>query len=126
MSKTNVVVHQKLVRDLIPITIMDKGCSVKLKRINDDAEYADILLDKLNEERLELQVALYNNYTTEEECINAIKDELADLYTILDTVRDICGISGSDMADAINNKIRDKGAFEERLFLEEVETYEGE
>lgn len=105
------ITYNKLVRDNIPQIIKDSGkkCSV---RILNDEEYVKALKEKIVEEAKELLEA-----KTSEDVI----EELADLYEVVEALL----IEGKIDLLAIKKKRiqknMEKGAFDERVFLEYVE-----
>ena len=129
MSKTNVVVHKKLVRDNIPSIIAAEGKTVKYRSLTDDQEFSNELLEKIGEETHELYYALVDFFTAKtknnvDEDNAAVKEELADLFEVLYTIAELVGIDDIDLVAAIDNKVSDKGSFSKRYFLEEVEEHE--
>ena len=131
MSRINVTVHKKLVRDNIPSIIASEGKSVKFRSLTDEQEFANELLEKIGEETRELYYALVDFFTAKtkndvNEDNTAVKEELADLFEVLYTIAGLIGIDDIDLVAAIDNKVIDKGSFGKRYFLEEVEEYYNE
>lgn len=129
MSKTNIIVHKKLVRDNIPSIIAAEGKTVKYRSLTDDQEFSNELLEKIGEETHELYYALVDFFaaktkTDVDEDNTAVKEELADLFEVLYTIAELVGIDDVDLVSAIDNKVSDRGSFSKRYFLEEVEEHE--
>jgi len=100
-------IYNKLVRDKIPEIIKKNGQMPKLKKL-DESEYFSALNHKLTEE-----VAEYlESYSVE---------ELADIVEVVYAIIKCKGLSLEDFEAIRNKKIDERGGFEERLLLVEVE-----
>ncbi len=99
--------YNKLVRDKIPDIIRADGKQLKTRILNDE-EHLEALLKKL-----------------EEECAELIKaknvEELADVHEVLIALADALGIKPEELEKVRKNKAAARGAFQQKIFLEEVE-----
>lgn len=103
MSKT---IYNKLVRDKIPEIIeADNGRPVT--RILEDGEYLLELTLKLEEEARELRE-------------NPSVEELADIIEVCRAIQQMLGVSDDELEKARQEKLSEKGGFEQRIFLESV------
>lgn len=100
-------VYNKLVRDLIPEIIRADGKRPK-SRVMDDAEYLKALLEKLKEEVSELADARNT-------------EELADVHEVLIALARALKIEPEELERVRRDKAAKRGAFQQRIFLEEVE-----
>ena len=100
--------YNKLVRDKIPDIIHDQGKGVCFRRLDDDAEYIKALEDKLYEEVAEL---------LESESI----EELADIFEVLFAIKVALGFTLDQVIAVKEAKYKERGGFENRIFLEEVD-----
>jgi predicted house-cleaning noncanonical NTP pyrophosphatase (MazG superfamily) len=100
-------VYNKLVRDKIPEIIQAEGKSLKT-RVLDDAEHLEELLKKLGEEYEELKT-------------DRNVEELADVHEVLLALADALGISHEELEKVRRDKAAKRGAFKQKIFLEEVE-----
>ncbi|MGC9780167.1 MAG: nucleoside triphosphate pyrophosphohydrolase [Candidatus Heimdallarchaeota archaeon] len=101
MQETN---YNKLVRDKIPSIILADGRKPKTKKIESDEELKILLADKLIEESHE-----YLN--------NKKIEELADIMEIILTILKIENIDLSDFERMRLEKKRDRGGFDEQIYL---------
>lgn len=94
----------KLVRDKIPEIILNSGeqCTT---RILDNEEYLHELNTKLSEE--------VNEYLESSEL-----EEIADIFEVLYAILDAKKVSKEDLEDIRIAKVEKRGAFKERIFLE--------
>ena len=99
-------VFNKLVRDKIPQIIEANGEQAKT-RILDDAEYREELNKKLLEEVAEYSAD--NNV-----------EELADIVEVVYGILNSMGISIDEFETVRKAKVEKRGAFMERIFLEET------
>lgn len=99
-------VFNKLVRDKIPQIIEANGEQAKI-RILDDAEYREELNKKLLEEVAEYSAD--NNV-----------EELADIVEVVYGILNSMGISIDEFEMVRKAKVEKRGAFMERIFLEET------
>jgi predicted house-cleaning noncanonical NTP pyrophosphatase (MazG superfamily) len=96
----------KLVRDRIPEIIRAEGRRAVTRRLDDDA-YRDALLDKLVEEAHELRNALGESAL----------GEAADVYEVLLALAAHEGWALGDVASHAADKRRQRGGFDERVYL---------
>ena len=100
-------VFNKLVRDKIPEIITSKGESAKT-RILDDDEYKKELDKKLLEE--------VNEYMTDNNV-----EELADIVEVVYGILNSMNVSIEEFENIRKAKVEKRGAFLEKIFLEETE-----
>ena len=100
-------VYNKLVRDKIPEIIKSKGEITKTRILN-NVEYKEELNKKLQEEMKEY---LEDNNV----------EELADLVEVIYALLDSMNVSIKDFEKLRLEKVEKRGAFKEKIFLEEVE-----
>lgn len=97
-------IYNKLVRDNIPQIMLQNGAE-PVTRILNDEEYFQELNKKLTEE-----VAEYlENYDIV---------EIADIIEVLRAILELKGISYDDFEDIRKEKVRTKGAFKNKIYLE--------
>lgn len=97
------IIHKKLVRDRIPEIIRERGAACEFRTLT-DAEYREALRVKLSEEVREYLES----------------GELSELADILEVVRALAKLGGHGEAEleaTRTRKERERGAFEERVFL---------
>jgi len=99
--------YNKLVRDKIPEIIRAQGGSPKTE-ILDDAHYFHALNQKLTEEVAEY----FENHSVE---------ELADIIEVIDALVKYKGLTPSEFDQIKQAKQKERGGFENRIFLIEVE-----
>jgi predicted house-cleaning noncanonical NTP pyrophosphatase (MazG superfamily) len=104
------ITYNKLVRDRIPDIISAAG-ERPVTRILDQAAYQDALLEKLTEEAHEARQAPPDQLVA----------ELADVLEVLQAVAQAHGMSWDHILSATAAKRSDRGAFNDRIFLEFVE-----
>lgn len=102
----------KLVRDGIPGVIEAKG-ERPVYRTLAAAEFPDALRDKLREEIGELLAARNPEEVT---------GELADVLEVLMAIANDQGLRWEEIEIARQKKRADRGGFEQRVFLEKVES----
>ncbi|WP_267641365.1 nucleoside triphosphate pyrophosphohydrolase [Haloarchaeobius amylolyticus] len=96
----------KLVRDDIPAVIRENG-ETPVTHVADGEEYRDRLREKLVEEAREFRA-------------DPSAEELADVLTVLDAVRDAEDIPAEAVARERREKLAARGGFEEGIVLEAV------
>ena len=101
--------YNKLVRDGIPEFIKNEGREA-VYHILSDREFEEALNKKLFEEVQEVVDA------TGRERI----EELADIYELIRTIAELHDSSMENVARLANKKKKERGAFEEKIFLEKV------
>lgn len=103
------VFYNKLIRDGIPDKIVKNGGEFEVRRLDDDQEFEQELLKKVNEEAGALA-----HVRSREEFLN----EYADLMVVLDALTKHLEFSEADIKLAIEENLKKKGGFKERLFLQ--------
>ncbi len=99
--------YEKLVRDRIPEIIERSGGKCKTAVLNPD-EYLRMLDEKLNEELQEYQQS-------------KTLEELADLLEVMEATVKARGYTWEELIALRDRKRAERGGFEKRIFLEEVE-----
>lgn len=102
-------IFRKLVRDKMPEVIASQG-EKPMTRALEGEEYIKALENKLLEEVQELR-------SGEEEP----KEEIADIYEVLDSLIEARGFSKEEIMAVKEEKRRERGGFAKKLFLEKVE-----
>lgn len=105
---------KKLIRDYIPDILDQKKIKYKIS-ILDDAAYNQALERKLLEETTEF-IEVDNSKD-----IAAKKEELADVLEVVEAIFVAYDFSKAEIETIRQEKRRTNGAFEKRLFLEELE-----
>ena len=100
-------IYNKLVRDKIPDIIKDEGRTVKTRILN-DKEYRVELNKKLQEEVKEY---LEDNNV----------EELADIVEVIYGILNSMDVSVEEFECIRKSKADKRGAFQDRVFLEEAE-----
>lgn len=103
--------YNKLVRDRIPEILEQSGKKFKIETLNHD-RYILELKKKLNEELMEYQGA-----ATNEEAL----EELADILEVIHSLTAVHKSSFEELEKIRVDKAVDRGSFEEKLFLLDVE-----
>jgi len=98
--------YKKLVRDRIPEIIKSNG-QIPNTRILDEAEYRQELLKKLEEEIIEYKEAYDTN-------------ELADILEIIYAISKLDGQNVETLENQRRKKAEQNGAFDQRIYLEDV------
>lgn len=97
-------IYNKLVRDNIPQIMIQNGAE-PVTRILNDEEYFQELNKKLTEEVAE--------YLESYEIV-----EIADIIEVLRAILELKGISYDDFENIRKEKVRTKGAFKNKIYLE--------
>jgi len=97
--------YNKLVRDKIPEYIKSKG-GVPIIHIADDKEYWKKLKEKLQEE-------------IEEFNTNETIEEMADIYEVIDAMRDYKKFDEKELLSVKEKKAKERGNFKKKIILEE-------
>lgn len=100
------VIHNKLVRDMIPEIIISAGKQAVI-RILSDEEYLAELDRKLNEECAEYQA-------------DKNIEELADVLEVIYAIAEARGYSIEELERVRMAKAEKRGGFADRIFLEKV------
>ena len=103
-------VYNKIVRDKYPEIIVESGDTPQFKILSGEA-YANAMKLKLVEEAQEFLAA-----ETREQQI----EELADIYEVIDTLRDIFDLNFTDICKTQIDKNNKKGKFRKGYFLQKV------
>lgn len=98
--------YKKLVRDKIPNIIENKG-DAAITRILSDEEYSECLKRKLLEE-------------TQEFLTDGIVEELADIYEVILAILKQKNITLETFEKIRNQKLRERGGFDNKIFLDSV------
>src|SRR6185503_15748624 len=100
--------YPKLIRDKIPQIIKQKdGIDVPVRSLS-DKEFLLYLLKKILEETQELSRA---------ESDENLKEEIADVYEIIDALVELKKFSKSDIAALQDEKREKRGGFKQRLLM---------
>lgn len=102
----------KLVRDEI-VSTMEKQGKKTISRVLNDEEFVKELKIKLKEELAELDEVEFRDREN-------FKNELADIQLLIDYLLKINKISKEELKNFQKEKIKKVGAFEKRIFVEEV------
>lgn len=111
LEETQLPTHNKLVRDRIPEIIENTGKSFKTKILSDERYKAE-LKRKLNEE-----VAEYQETANDSDAL----EELADILELMHALAHSHGVSIEKVEQIRKEKAEKRGAFNEKIFLIEVE-----
>ena len=103
------MLHRKLVRDKIPEIIRADGLEPIIETL-DDSEYKVALEKKLTEEHNEVLEASGADRL----------EELADLLEVIKALAELEGASLEDVIKIADQKVEKRGAFKQKIFLEEV------
>ena len=107
VDETTPTEFNKLVRDLIPASITQRGETVNIVKLKGEALLKQVR-SKLIEEAFEVADA---------RTIAHVVEELADLEEVADALRQTLGISKRRIADTRRRKKRNRGGFEEGIML---------
>jgi len=102
-------IYNKLVRDNIPDKIKSNG-EIPVISILDDDRYKEELERKLYEEYLEVIDSSGENRI----------EELADMLEVLKALAQLEGKTLEDVIEVAKVKVKKRGAFEKKIFLEKV------
>lgn len=102
-------IYQKLVRDNIPKIIESNG-EIPTTRILDDNTYKIELEKKLREEYQEVLEASGDDRI----------EELADMLEVMKALAKLEGKTIQDILNCADAKVKKRGAFEQKIFLEKV------
>ena len=97
---------QKLVRDRIPELSAAKGKKWTFAPV-EGAVFRKVLLEKLIEEAHEVTSAEDDH----------LIEELADIYEVLDAIKDECTVDESKLLDTKEKKKQERGAFKKKMVL---------
>ena len=99
--------YDKLVRDRIP-NIVEADGERPVTHVADDEEYERRLREKLTEEVREYRE-------------DGDPEELANVLEVLHALRELAGLTESELATLRAEKANERGRFEDRIVLERVE-----
>jgi predicted house-cleaning noncanonical NTP pyrophosphatase (MazG superfamily) len=102
------IFYNKLIRDGIPQKIKDNGGEFEMRTLKDDAEFQQELLKKVAEEA---------NALARVRSRDEFLGEYADLMIVLDEIARLLEFSEADVKLALEENLKKKGGFKERLFL---------
>ena len=102
-------IFRKLIRDKIPEIVSVEGKKA-VTRVLSDAEFIVALENKLLEEIQELRAGDASK-----------KEEIADIYEVLETLCRANGFSEAEIKKIKEEKRLARGGFDKKLFLENVE-----
>lgn len=121
------ITHNKLVRDRIPNILIGHGLSFKAHKCN-DPDFIKELSSKLEEEAKEVaeKVHWYDHITEveptskkeDEAYISSITEEMADVLEVFINLAKALNITTDDIEKAADKKRKERGGFEDRIFLE--------
>lgn len=100
--------YNKIVRDKIPEIIQKDSSTCEVSFV-DNKTAINYLVDKLSEEALEFKES------------NFSKEELADLYEVLDSIKNKLKIKDSQLTQIRRRKGKINGVFENNIILKSVE-----
>lgn len=100
--------YNKIIRDKVPEAIQ-KDNSICEVNFVDDKTAIEYLVDKLSEEAQEFKES------------NFSKEELADIYEVLDAIKNKLKIKDSQITQARKKKGKTNGLFENNIILKKVE-----
>ena len=103
--------YNKLIRDRIPETLEQSGKKFTVETLNHD-RYILELKKKLNDEIVE-----YQDAATNEEAL----EELADMLEVIYSLTAVHKSSVEELEKIRANKAAERGSFEDKLYLSEVE-----
>ncbi len=106
------VVYNKLVRDRVPELIEKTNKTCVTRKLSED-EYVTCLKAKLQEELDEYLESENNQEATE---------ELADLMEVIYALAKTHGVSHERLEQIRLNKLKPRGSFEQRVYLEYTKT----
>ncbi len=101
------IYYNKLVWDNVPDLIREKGKDCEVRTLADD-EFEIELMKKVEEEASALPET-----ASRQELI----DELADVVTCVEYIKELKNITELELADALERHARRKGRFEKKLYL---------
>lgn len=99
----------KLVRDLIPDTIVAEGRTPNTITLDPD-RFVDELIKKLREEVAEITVAIPGSP-------EHLAEEISDLYEVIDSLIKIKDLDKKQISEIQTKKRQERGGFEKRIFL---------
>lgn len=103
------LVYNKLVRDKIPKILESKGKEFSIEFYHDDKKYLEALRKKLVEETDEFAES------------NCSIEELADIEEVIHAILKFKGISYEEFEKLRLKKLKERGAFDNRIRLLSVE-----
>ncbi len=115
MEETEIKKFDKLIRDLIPVSIIENGKNCKVEVCNNEKELLEYTKDKIHEEINELLSA-----DAEHVC-----EEAADVIEIISfyceqILKDKPSTVSWEIMDARDKKLKNRGGFNKHFILKEV------
>lgn len=104
----------KLVRDNIPDLIEETGNECTFINETSDDRFKILLSHKLIEETSELNEAMANKSQ------DKIIEEIVDIQTVINAILDCYGIDPDELQYAYEKKLKERGGFRNRVFLQTV------
>jgi len=104
-------IYKKLIRDLIPEIIAEKGKKSKTSELSDE-KFITYLKKKIVEEAQELLEAKIKE---------EVADEIADILELIDYIEKEHGLTRKEILKLKEKKKKERGGFDKKLFLEYVE-----
>lgn len=101
------IYYNKLCRDKVPDIIANKGFECEVREV-DHEEYRREIVRKVFEEAS--GVSNHSGHAS-------LLKELADLMITVDAVKKEFAVSETELAEAIEKSIEEKGGYEDRLYL---------
>jgi len=101
----------KLVRDKVFPDMLNNNQNPRGTKRLDDEEFLTELIKKVLEEANEMK-----NVKSKDD----VKYELADVYEVLDYIKNVLKITDSEMAELRKRKREKNGGFDERMYIEDV------
>lgn len=115
-SKEKIYIFNKLIRDKMPELFQEEGSKIDVRELHDKIDFLNILYKKAQEELQELFAA---------QSFTEIVEECADVEEVLQTFKQIHGISQDQIEAARLVKQQQRGGYNRQLFLTTVRCKEG-
>lgn len=110
-------VFNKLVRDNVPVMVMNAGLDVVTRIIADDETYHRMLTDKLREEVAEAIEVIESDGQMVD-----LLEEFADVVEVMHAICEMHNRSLNDILEARMKKLGIRGGFGGRIFLVETKS----
>lgn len=105
-------IHNKLVRDKVPQIIKENKQIPTVRKLNEE-DFVNELLRKLEEEIQEVIGARNDK--------NELIMEIGDVYEVIDAIIDLYKLDKNLILELQKKKKQERGGFEEKIYLENVE-----
>ena len=102
---------EKLVRDSIVVHMEENNQKPTGVRTLSDEEFIAELIRKVIEEAKEMKGAMDRE---------ELKEEIADVFEVLDYLKEVLNLSNSEMEEIKEDKIEKNGGFSSRTYIEKV------